>query len=139
MNALEFFEAFRGPTGICGKLAECAVEIANGTPLVSGGGNSGVRTSSISDPTMRAALTGMARNEALARRYDELAAQVARAGEIAHAVRHGQVLDDYYLVEDGGMVTWSLLADEYGQTARTLMRWRDAACDEIDRRGLLWR
>ena len=52
MNALEFFEAFRGPMGICGKLAECAVEIANGPPLTSGGGNSGVRTSNISDPTM---------------------------------------------------------------------------------------
>lgn len=139
MNALEFFEAFRGPMGICGKLAKCAVEIADGTLPASGGGSSGVRSSNISDPTMRAALTGMARAESLTRRYDELAAQVARAGEIAHAVRHGQVLDDYYLVEDGGRVTWSLLADEYGQTARTLMRWRDAACDEIDRRGLLWR
>lgn len=133
MNAQEFFESFRGPAGICGQLAECAVAMAAGR--TSSGDGSSIRPTGISDPTANAAFATMA----MSKRYDALVAQIERAAAIAHAVEHGQVLDDYYLVEDGNRVTWTLLADEYGQTARTLMRWRDDACEEIDRRGLLWR
>ena len=141
MLARDWYEGFRGPHGICGQLAECAVRIE----LVSSGGRErsgngvSVRSSDVSDPTQSAALSGMLRAEVLSKRYDELAALIARAGVIARSVHHGQVLDYYYLVDDGARVTWTLLADEYGQTARTLMRWRDEACDEIDDRGLLWR
>ena len=141
MQAREWYESFRGPSGVCGQLADCAVRIS----LAQTGGrersgqNVSVRSSNISDPTQTAALTGMARAESLSRRYDELAALIARAAEIAHSVTHGQVLDDYYLVEDGGRVTWTLLAAEYGCGARTLMRWRDEACAEIDGRGLMWK
>lgn len=120
--------------GICRKLEVTRERI------LAGGADwrpSGVHASGggISDPTASAALGGMAgvaRLEAQAREYE---CEIAEVGSVLQRVRHGEALDLYYLDADG--VTWGDVAGELGCGLSTVFRWRDAALEELDERGLL--
>ena len=120
--------------GICRKLEVTRERI------LAGGADwrpSGVHASGggISDPTASAALGGMAgvaRLEAQAREYER---EIAEVGSALQRVRHGEALDLYYLDADG--VTWGAVAGELGCGLSTVFRWRDAALEELDERGLL--
>lgn len=120
--------------GICRKLEVTRERI------LAGGADwrpSGVHASGggISDPTASAALGGMARVarlEAQARAYER---EIAEVGSVLQRVRHGEALDLYYLDADG--VTWGDVAGELGCGLSTVFRWRDAALEELDERGLL--
>ena len=120
--------------GICRKLEVTRERI------LAGGADwrpSGVHASGggISDPTASAALGGMAgvaRLEAQAREYER---EIAEVGLLLQRVRHGEALDLYYLDADG--VTWGDVAGELGCGLSTVFRWRDAALEELDERGLL--
>ena len=120
--------------GICRKLEVTRERI------LAGGADwrpSGVHASGggISDPTASAALGGMARVarlEAQAREYER---EIAEGGSVLQRVRHGEALDLYYLDADG--LTWGDVAGELGCGLSTVFRWRDAALEELDERGLL--
>ena len=120
--------------GICRRLEVARESIA------AGGADwhpSGVHASGggVSDPTASAALggrAGVARLERQAREYER---EIAEVGMALRRVRHGDALDLYYLDADG--VTWGDVAGELGCGLSTVFRWRDAALEELDERGLL--
>ena len=120
--------------GICRKLEVTRERI------LAGGADwrpSGVHASGggISDPTASAALGGMAGVARLERQAREYEREIAEVGSVLQRVRHGEALDLYYLDADG--VTWGEVAGELGCGLSTVFRWRDAALEELDERGLL--
>lgn len=136
-RASEWYESLRGPRGACGRLAEVEATI----DAINNGNRphhhaSVGRTTGIHDPTQGEAIARITRLESLDERRRELVVEIAHATVVARKVKFGKVVEEYYLTADD-TVTWAALAAEYGQSTRTLMRWRDEAFSEMEDRGLV--
>lgn len=136
-RAREWYESFRGPRGVCGRLAEIdamidAISKGNRTRHNSSVG----RSPGVHDPTQSEALARITRLETLGDKRRELSSEVAHATTVARMVRFGKVIEEYYLTPED-TVTWVALAAEYDQSTRTLMRWRDDAFSEMEERRLV--
>lgn len=136
-RASDWYETFRGPRGICGRLVEVEATIE----AISKGNRPHHHTSvgkspGIHDPTQSEAIARITRLENLGEKRRELSADISHATAVARSVKCGIVVEEYYLTADD-TVTWVALAAEYGQSTRTLMRWRDDAFTEMEERGLV--
>ena len=124
-DVIGYLQTFNGPKGKCARLGQLAYLLDSGTTdwrktdgvRVAGGNGS--------DPTASSA----ASRDVQLREYAALEEEVGRVGSLIKRVRHGEVLDDYYL--EGDDVMWSQLAREYGVTRMTILRWRDTAVSEL--------
>lgn len=136
-RASEWYGSLRGPRGACGRLAEveATIEALGRGDRVRHGSIVG-RTTGVHDPTQGEAMARISRLESLVDERRSLLAEIAHATRTARMVRLGRVVEEYYLTADE-TVTWTALAAEYGQSARTLMRWRDDAFAEMEERGLV--
>ena len=89
------------------------------------------------DPTARSAEWRVDALADKAREMEQLQALVGEALRVIEGVRSGlgeryaMVLERHYIDRAG----WTEIADETGVTSRTLVRWRDVACDWVDSVG----
>lgn len=131
----------KGPRGLCSKLSALYVELdeLQDSPARFGGMTVGgsSHTNSVSDSTFRDSMKLISRSERIETAIDAIEGAIGAVGSCLSAMKHGNVVADYYL-DDGGDVTWQALAEERGVTFRTIINWRNRCLSEMAENPSSW-